>query len=46
MKKFLLVTIVGMVLIMNMYGFIEYFTNEMVEEIDHIEETTITVYVE
>lgn len=46
MKKFLLVLLVGMVLAMNLYGFVNQFMNEEVEEIDHIEETTTTVYME
>lgn len=46
MKKFLLVLLVGMVLAINLYGFVNQFMNEEVEEIDHIEETTITVYME
>lgn len=46
MKKFLLVLLVGMVLAMNLYGFVNHFMDEEVEEIDHIEETTTTVYME
>lgn len=46
MKKFLLVLLVGMVLAMNLYGFVNKFMTEEVEEIDHIEETTVTVYME
>ena len=46
MRKFLLVTLIGMVLVINMYGFVKGFMIEEVEEINHIEETTTTVYVE
>lgn len=44
MKKFLLVTMIGMALAINLYGFISDLLAE--PEIDHISETTITVYVE
>ena len=46
MKKFLLVTLIGMVLAINLYGFVNKFMSEDVKEIDHIEETAITVYME
>ena len=46
MKKFLLVVLIGMVLAINLYGFVNQFMTEEVEEIDHIEETTTMVYVE
>jgi hypothetical protein len=46
MKKFLVVTLVGMVLTMDIYGFVNQFMNDEVEEIDHIKESTLTVYVE
>ena len=46
MKKFLLVTLIGMVLAIDLFGVVKHFTNEEIEEIDHIEETTIAVYVE
>jgi hypothetical protein len=46
MKKFLVVTLVGMVLAMDIYGFVNQFMNDEVEEIDHIKESTLTVYVE
>lgn len=46
MKKFLLVLLIGMVLVLNLYGFVNKFMIEEVEEIDHIEETTMTVYME
>lgn len=46
MKEFLLVTMIGMVLAMDLYAFVKWLTVEEVKEIDHIEETTITVYME
>lgn len=46
MKKFLLVVLIGMVLAMNLYGIVNKFMVENVEEIDHIAETTTTVYME
>ena len=46
MRKFLLVVLIGMVLAMSLYGFVIEFMSNNVEEIDHIEETTIAVYVE
>lgn len=46
MKKFLVVTLVGMVLAMDIYGFVNQFMKDEVEEIDHIKETTVTVYAE
>ena len=46
MKKFLLVLLIGMVLVINLYGFVKGFMVEEVNEIDHIKETTITVYME
>lgn len=46
MKKFLLVIFVGMVLALNLYGIVNKFMIDEVEEIDHIKETTMTVYVE
>lgn len=46
MKKFLLVVLIGMVLVMNLYGIVNKFMVEEVEEIDHIKETTMTVYME
>jgi hypothetical protein len=45
-RKFLLVTLIGMALAMNVYGFVKGFMVEEVEEINHIEETTTTVYME
>lgn len=46
MKKFLLVTMIGMVLTMSLYGFISELLAKPEMEVDHISETTITVYVE
>ena len=46
MKKFLLVTMIGLVLAMNLYGIVNQFMVEEVEEVDHIKETTVTVYME
>lgn len=46
MKKFLLVTMIGLVLAMNLYGIVNRFMKDEVKEIDHIKETTTTVYVE
>jgi hypothetical protein len=46
MKKFLLVTMIGLVLAMDLYGIVNHFMFEEIEEINHIEETTTTVYVE
>jgi hypothetical protein len=46
MKKFLLVTMIGIVLTMNLYGFVNQFMKDEVKEVDHIKETTVTVYME
>lgn len=46
MKKFLLVTMIGLVLAIDIYGFVNQFMKEEVKEIDHIKETTVTVYME
>lgn len=46
MKKFLLVTMIGLVLAMDLYGIVNRFMVDKVEEIDHIKETTVTVYME
>lgn len=45
MKKLLLVLLVGMVLAIDVYGISRDIINK-VKEVDHIEETTITVYME
>ena len=46
MKKFLLVTMIGLVLAMDLYGIVNQFMVDEVEEVDHIKETTVTVYME
>lgn len=46
MKKFLLVTLIGLVLAMNLYGIVNQFMKEEVKEVDYIKETTVTVYME
>ena len=46
MKKFLLVTLIGMVITMNLYGIVNKFMNDDVTEVNHIKETTTTVYME
>lgn len=46
MRKFLLVTLMGMALAIYLYGIVNKFMVEEVNEIDHIEETTVTVYTE
>lgn len=46
MRKLLLVVLIGMALGMSIYGLIEDYQNGQIEEVDHIEETTTTVYME
>lgn len=46
MKKFLLVIMIGLVLAMNLYGIAKEIITDDLNEVDHIKETTITVYVE
>lgn len=46
MKKFLLVLLVGMVLAMNLHGIVNKVLKDEVKPVDHIKETTITVYTE
>ena len=46
MKKFILVVFVGLVLAINLYGIVNKLMTEDVKEIDHIKETTVTVYME
>lgn len=46
MKKFILVLFIGMALALDIYGLVNEFMVKDVNEIDHIEETTITVYME
>ena len=46
MKKFLLVTMIGLVLAMDVYGIVNHFMKDEIKEVNHIKETTIAVYVE
>ena len=46
MKKFILVVFIGIVLAINLYGVVNKLMTEDVKEIDHIAETTMTVYME
>lgn len=46
MKKFILVVFIGLVITMNLYGICNKYMIEEINEIDHIEETTMTVYME
>ena len=46
MRKFLLVTLIVLALAINVYGIVRDFMVEELHEIDHISETTTTVYVE
>lgn len=46
MRKFLLVTFIGMALAIFMYGIVSDFMTEEKNEIDPIKETTTTVYME
>lgn len=46
MKKFLLVVFIGMAIAMDLYGIVNEFMVDEVEEINHVEETTTTVYME
>lgn len=46
MKKFLLVLLMGMALTIYLYGIVNKYMVEEVKEVDHIEETTTTVYME
>ena len=46
MKQLLLVVFLGMALTINVYGIVNDFMVEEIEEVNHIEETTITVYTE
>jgi hypothetical protein len=45
-RKCLLVVFIGMVLAINIYGIVHKHTIEEVKEVDHIAESTITVYME
>lgn len=46
MKKFILVVFIGMVLAINLYGIVNKLMVDEEKEINHIEETIITVYME
>lgn len=46
MKKFLLVTMIGLVLAIDLYGIVKQFMVDEVKEVNHIKETTITIYME
>lgn len=46
MRKFLLVTLMGMALAIYLYGIVNKLMVDEVKPVDHIEETTVTVYME
>ena len=46
MRKFLLVTLIGMALAIYLYGIVNKLMDEEVKPISHIEETTTIVYME
>lgn len=46
MRKFLLVTLIGMALAIYLYGIVNKLMIEEVKPIDHVEETTTIVYME
>lgn len=46
MRKFLLVTLIGTALAIYLYGIVSKLMVDEVKPIDHIDETTITVYME
>lgn len=46
MRKFLLVTLMSMALAIYLYGIVNKLTVDEVKPVDHIEETTVTVYME
>lgn len=46
MRKFLLVTLIGMALAMYLYGIVSDFMKVETKEVNHIEETTTIVYME
>ncbi|MBO5319069.1 MAG: hypothetical protein J6B01_04585 [Ruminococcus sp.] len=46
MRKFLLVTLIGMALVIYIYGIVNKLFMEEVKEIDHISETATIVYME
>lgn len=45
-RKFLLVALIGMALAIYVYGVVDKYMVEEVKLIDHVEETTMMVYVE
>lgn len=46
MKKFLLGTMIGLVLAMDLYGIVNQYMINKLDNVDHIKETTTTVYME
>ena len=46
MKKFLLVIFIGVVLAINLYWIVNKLMADYMQEIDHISETTMIVYME
>ena len=46
MRKFILVLFVGLVLALNLYGIVNECVIKELKEVNHIEETTIKVYME
>jgi hypothetical protein len=46
MRKFLLVTLIGMALAIYLYGIVNKLMDEEAKPINHIEETTTIVYME
>ena len=46
MRKFLLVTLMGMALAIYLYGIVSNLMVEEVKSIDHVKETTTIVYME
>lgn len=46
MRKFLLVTLIGMALAIYLYGIVNKYMVEEVKPIDHVKETTTVVYME
>lgn len=46
MRKMLVFALIGMALAIYLYGIVSKFTVDEVKEIDHIKETTVTVYME
>ena len=46
MKKFILVVFIGIVLAIDLYGIVNEIMVDDVKEVDHVKETTMTVYME